>query len=248
MMPYTRRLLLQNLYNARDLGGFATKDGKRTRFGVFVRSEAPCGLPQEDIDALLGYGLTMSIDLRSTPEVHSRPSSLAGAAVYHHKPLFDEAAVVGEEKSKATIKPHGGNFDWGKQYCEMAEDSREWAVETLSVAAAGEGLVLYHCTTGKDRTGLLTCYLLSIAGVSREDIAADYCVSEVYLQPVYRMIRSTFGAGMPEDDPFFRTPASSMLTLIDYLTDTYGGVCEYLRKIGVPETVIETIRAKLVEP
>ena len=46
---------------------------------------------------------------------------------------------------------------------------------------------------------------------------------------------------------FFETPASAMLTLIDYLTEKYGGVVEYLRGIGVPETVMEKIREKFTE-
>lgn len=246
-MAYTRRLRLQGLHNTRDLGGFPTKDGCRTRFGVFLRSEAPCNLPQEDVDALIAYGVRASVDLRSTDETKSRPSSLNGPLPYYHKPLFNEAAVVGDDKPKKGLAPHAKDFDWGNMYREMAEESRDWAVQTLQLAAQQEGALLYHCTTGKDRTGLLTCYLLSIAGALREDIAADYCVSEVYLAPVYVMMRQTFAKNMPEDDPFFRTPASAMLALIDYLTETYGGVVEYLRLIGVGDDVIAAIRAKLVE-
>jgi hypothetical protein len=51
----------------------------------------------------------------------------------------------------------------------------------------------------------------------------------------------------PMGDDFFQTPASAMLTLIDYLTERYGGVVEYLRFIGVPESVMDRIREKLVE-
>ena len=50
-MP-TRRLMTRGLYNTRDLGGIPTRDGKVTRFGVFVRSEAPVGLPREEVETL----------------------------------------------------------------------------------------------------------------------------------------------------------------------------------------------------
>jgi hypothetical protein len=53
--------------------------------------------------------------------------------------------------------------------------------------------------------------------------------------------------GPPMDESFFKTPAEAMLTLIDYLTKTYGGVVEYLQNIGVPQETIDTIREKLVE-
>lgn len=144
----------------------------------------------------------------------------------------------------------------------MAEESRQWACDVLAIAAENPGALLYHCTTGKDRTGLMTCYLLSIAGVGREDIAADYCVSQIFLEPVYNRIRSgkmrlgpasEDGAKQkmppmpPMDDSFFQTPASAMLTLIDYLTNNMGAWMEYLRKIGVPDATMDCIREKLIE-
>ena len=144
----------------------------------------------------------------------------------------------------------------------MAEECRQWAREVLTIAAENTGVLLYHCTTGKDRTGLMTCYLLSIAGVEREDIAADYCVSQVFLEPVYEKMRSgkmRLGPIPAEesekklppvpkmDQSFFETPASAMLTLIDYLKDQYGGVTKYLRSIGVSEEIMEKIREKFIE-
>lgn len=252
-MP-TRRLLTRGLYNARDLGGFPTADGKTTRFGVFVRSEAPVDLPEGDLDYLRAYGVTASVDLRSTGEVRSRPSDLAQAMPYYHRPLFNEAAMAG------SMKHPPKQIGWGAQYISMAEESRAWARDVLTIAAENPGALLYHCTTGKDRTGLMTCYLLSVAGVGRADIAADYCVSQVFLEPVYEKMRSgkmrlglPQGAGgqmppMPKmDESFFQTPASAMLALIDYLDETYGGVVEYLRTIGVEEAVLDALRQKLVE-
>lgn len=254
-MP-TRRLMTKGLYNARDLGGFPTKDGKTTKFGVFVRSEAPVDLPEGDIAYLRNYGVTASMDFRSSGEILSRPSDLREKMPYYHKPLFNEAAM-------ASVKAHPPkNIGWGEQYISMAEESRRWACDVLAIAAENPGALLYHCTTGKDRTGLMTCYLLSIAGVGREDIAADYCVSQVFLEPVYNRIRSgkmrlgpasEDGAKQkmppmpPMDDSFFQTPASAMLTLIDYLQEQYGGVVEYLRKIGVPDATMDCIREKLIE-
>ena len=332
-MKQSRRLPLQALYNCRDLGGFPTADGGVTKYGVFLRSEAPCNLPQADLDALLDYGLAETIDLRGGGEVRTRPSDLSSLAgvTYHHKSLFNEAAVFdknqvdkpgggpgggpggpngvpaeaqrsgfggekdeqGSERSfqpptqagnedERTLRGRGGpggpgggpggpggpgGLDWGEQYKDMAESAKDWAREVLQIAADCPGALLYHCTTGKDRTGILTCYLLSIAGVSRSDIAADYCVSQVYLEPVYAVMRSGKMPGMPGgdqepgqgqgpggapggpgmDEGFFSTKAENMLKLIDYLTETYGGVVEYLKSFGVSEELMDRIRAKFVE-
>ena len=260
-MP-TRRLMTRSLFNCRDLGGFPTKDGQTTRFGVFVRSEAPCELPEEDISYLKEYGVTASMDFRGTGEAEARPSDLRGPMAYYHKPLFNEAAIGKGPGGPPPGGPGGpGKMPaWGETYKEMAESARDWAKEVLAIAAENDGAVLYHCTTGKDRTGIMSCYLLSIAGVSRADIAADYCVSQVYLEPVYEKMRSgamrmgpppAGGEDRQEMPPmgqdFFETNPASMLTLIDYLTEKYGGVVEYLRQIGVPETVMEKIREKFLE-
>lgn len=257
-MP-TRRLLTKGLYNARDLGGFPTEDGRVTKFGVFVRSEAPAEIPAEDVSYLQRYGVTASMDFRGTGEAAARPSVLQETMPYYHRPLFNEAAMAG-------TNPHPPqHVGWGEQYISMAEESRDWAMDVLTIAAENPGALLYHCTTGKDRTGLMTCYLLSIAGVQRADIAADYCVSQLFLEPVYEKMRSGMlkmghppvgpeGEGkdappMPKmEGGFFETPASAMLTLIDYLTEKYGGVVPYLRSIGISEETMNAIREKFTEP
>ncbi len=248
---YTRHLRLKALYNARDLGGYPTLDGKVTRFGVFLRSDAPCDLPEEDIRTLVDYGLTGSMDLRSNGERLARPSSLAEVVDYYPHSLYAEAAIPGAAPSPSPTQT------WVERYIEMTTFSQTWAVRALEIAARQPGCLLYHCTTGKDRTGLLTCYLLSIAGVPREDIAADYCISELFLEPVYRRMRAgalPLGGKMAPPpihgsggESFFSTPASAMLGLIDYMEANFGGVVGYLRAAGVEEATLQTLRAKLVE-
>lgn len=264
-MKKARRLLLKGLYNARDLGGFPTADGGVTRFGVYIRSEAPCDLPESDVHALKDYGVTTSIDLRGSGEKNSRPSSIKDVMDYIEKPLFNEAAIYDDKDRESSRKdggakppvPKGGHMqDWGEQYKQMAEEARGWAIDVLDIAANCDGALLYHCTTGKDRTGLFSCYLLSVCGVAREDIAADYCISQIYLEPVYARMRTgkmdlgpaPDGADMPGmDDSFFKTPAEAMLTLIDYLVEKYGSVVDYLRLIGVSEETMDKIRSKFVD-
>lgn len=251
MINPTRRLPLDGLHNARDLGGFPAMDGRRvTRFGVYVRSEAPCGLSDRDIENLRAYGIRAGIDLRGLGEASARPSDLKGRdwVVCGEHPLFDERVAAGAEKKHT-------DHDWGRAYIQMAEGCRDWARGVLQTAADAEGGLLFHCTTGKDRTGLMTCYLLSIAGVPRQDIAADYCVSEIFLRPVYERIMAgsieLFPKGGPPDRAlfnraFFQTPVDAMDTLIDHMEQNYGGVTEFLSAIGVAQGVLDKIRDKFL--
>ena len=242
----TRHIVLKTLYNTRDLGGLPTIDGRTTKFGVFIRSEAPYKTDRSDIDFLLNYGVRSTMDLRSEREIHDRPSSFESLLPYYPKSLFRESVSVSNDVPKTRRKPKfkkkdkDFGIDWEEEYINMLENGAGWAREVLNVAAETPGCLLYHCTTGKDRTGLLTLLILSIAGVSREDIAADYCVSQIYLEPVYDTLP-------PMNYDFYVTPAEAMLGLIDYLENTYGSVVEYIRKTGVSDETMEKIRKKFVE-
>ena len=242
-MKFARRLPLPGLYNARDLGGYPTAGGGVTRFGVFVRCEAPCGLPEATVRALTEYGIRTAVDLRSAAEVETRPSDLRSAMCCIQCPQSGDAETF---RSTSAV-------DWQAVYIRRCEDNRPWVRRCLELAADRPGGVLFHCTTGKDRTGLVSCFLLSVAGVSREDIAADYCISELYLQPVFDAMRAgrlTTRPGGPvvHDPSVFHTPASAMLGVVDYLTERYGSVPAYLETAGVTADVADAIRARFVEP
>ena len=243
-MNHVRRLSIDGLSNCRDLGGFAC-DGGSTRFGVFLRSEAPCGLTEDAIAALKAYGLTESFDLRGEPEALFRPSSLKDELSYRLISLSGGAETF-EKKNLPE-----GEFSWDKVYIKRAVEHRDWFRDAFTACAEAEGMVLFHCTTGKDRTGILTCCLLGAVGVSREDIAADYCLSEIYLQKMFAGMRD--GTLRIREKPshyeeyVFHTPFEAMLKFYDFLTENYGSVTGYLKDIGVTDKTIEKLRAKLIQ-
>ncbi len=241
-MRFMRRLEVEGLWNARDLGGYAAAGGV-TRFGVFVRCEAPCELPEAAVQALWDYGIRAAVDLRSLAESELRPSALASRMTCYACPQGGDAE---------TFRPVGP-VDWGAVYIQRVEDNKLWIRRVLELAAAQEGGMLFHCTTGKDRTGLIACFLLSIAGVARADVIADYCVSEVYLQPVFEaMLKGRLRVPLRKvlgwDETMFHTPPAAMARLLDHLEENYGSVPEYLRSAGVTDAVMDAIRRKLVEP
>lgn len=243
-MAHVRRLTAAGLMNCRDLGGFAA-DGGVTKFGVFLRSEAPCCLSADQLRALKDYGLTASFDLRGEPEIQWRPSALEGVFDYRKISLSGGAETFDKKNLPQ------GEFTWDKVYIRRAENHPHWFRDAVTACAQAEGCVLYHCTTGKDRTGILTCCLLGAVGVSREDIAADYCLSQVYLQPMFDAMRDgtlTIRPGANHFEEYvFQTPFTAMTAFYDYLTQHYGSVLGYLRHVGVTEETLAQLKAKFVE-
>lgn len=240
-MIAARRLALTTIRNTRDLGGFPVPGGV-TRYGAFVRSEAPIDFSQEDLHRLLDYGIRTSIDLRSEMERSRRPSQLADRTDYRRIPLISGLASF--------MTKSDDEFNWGDHYIRFMEDGAIWLRDVLKACAEAQDAVLIHCSAGKDRTGIIVACLLSIAGVSEEDIEADYCISELYLQHLYEKIIERSQKLYPDDpytmdSPVLRTNAENMKTLLKYMDETHGGIVPYLQSIGIPEDVFRAIRKKL---
>ena len=242
-MNMYKRLPLQGLKNIRDLGGYPIPGGT-TRYGVFLRSEIPSELSEGDLAFLRDYGLAVSIDLRSAYEAERVPDVFAAVAWMDYRRLaaFERLEMGTPEEKK---KP-AGEF-WGEKYAGMADRYGEWVKRVFEVCAEAEGAVLFHCTTGKDRTGMIAAMLLGACGVAEEDIIADYCVSEVYLSHIYSNMGKYYKDSDAYDpaDPFYSTSPENMRHFLRHIRGKYGSMEAYLRCCGVTEDVLSRIRAKL---
>ena len=89
-------------------------------------------------------------------------------------------------------------------------------------------------------------------GVSREDIAADYCLSQVYLQDMFAAMRDgtlTIRPGKTHFEEYvFQTPFTAMLKFYDFFTEEFGGIRNYLLDVGVTEQTLRKLEQKLIEP
>ena len=130
MVKY-RRLPLEKLVNARDLGGYAAAGGKITKYGVFLRTDCPVEISEKDWQYLKDYGVTMSIDLRGNDEAANSPSALADVPghTYVHLSITGEHSVIrsGEKRPEFPKEPVKDNFDLGDAYVGFLKEGREWA-------------------------------------------------------------------------------------------------------------------------
>ena len=242
-----RHLELQGANNVRDLGGYHTRDGGSTRWGRFLRADTLHLLSPEAQTVLLDYGVDTVIDLRQTNETQSWPDVFARspAVQYHH------LNMIGDEEPE--IEPLPQEAERPQQvahvYCGWLDKCQEAVGSILgTLANGGNQATLYHCAAGKDRTGVISGLLLSLAGVPEETIAADYGLSARYLVGPFQ--------SSPEAVPEIRTwadyqrahcPPEAMLLVLDHLERNYGGVEGYLRTVGLSKDQIVRLRDALVE-
>ena len=183
-MEYTRRYLMDGLHNLRDLGGYAVPGGI-TRFGVLLRSDLPWHLTEDDGKRFAALEVRHTLDLRDVDESESMPDELALLRGVSYRQI----AMKKVPRAVARNRPGGLSafdeaFFWGDEYVRMLEDNHPWAKECTEFLAAAEGTVLFHCFTGKDRTGIAAMLVLLALGVSREDAIADYMLTNVYRKAI----------------------------------------------------------------
>ena len=244
-----RRLPLAGMHNARELGGWCTPEGL-TQYGVFLRTEVPSAITEADADFLRGYGVTMDIDLRGGSELESMPDRLADApwCEYVHLPMFNRQVARGASAGGGPSQSYAPeDFSWGVLYARMADNQKDWVRAVFEALGRCEGVAMYHCTTGKDRTGIVTALLLGLCGVADEDIIADYCVSQVYLSWIYDSMKAKMESEKAAaQDPFFSTAPENMQALLKHLHETYGGIPAYLRECGVADELAAKLKARLL--
>jgi protein-tyrosine phosphatase len=232
----SRRLDWPDCRNTRDLGGLPLAGGL-TRSGVLVRSDNLRSLTSAGQEAMVAYGVTDVIDLRSEGEVASSPSPFAGPApTYTHLPLVDDATM-----RKLAEAP-----DMFDRYLMMLDRRADAFRGIFTALARIEGAAVFHCFAGKDRTGMVAAMSLSLAGVNVDSIAADYAETDAQMATRYQ---EWLAAAPPELLEEMRQdlicPPERIVGVLEHLDQRWGGVEGYLEAAGMAAADVSTLRSKL---
>ncbi|HEV8601881.1 MAG TPA: tyrosine-protein phosphatase [Gaiellaceae bacterium] len=250
-MQRSRDLRWDGCLNVRDLGGHRAADGSETLFGAIVRADSLRQLTSEGWQAAVDYGIGTIVDLRGDHEREVDPPAEPPVAVLH-VPFMENDEREWEEietevEAAANAAPDVATAT-RDVYLIFLEHFREnVAAGIQAVARAPEGGVVVHCVGGKDRTGLLTAFLLHLAGVDVEQIADDYALSEERLRPRHEawLAEAETEAERERLRRISQTPAASIVGLFDELERRYGTVEGYLRSGGASDEDLELARARL---
>ena len=240
---FSRHLPLEGVYNVRDLGGYPTRDGKRTRPGRFLRSDNIGKLQEAAQQKLVGWGVKTIIDLRFEKEVNSFVHCFASheCVRYHNISLVNPVVMSNTEE-----RVHLYQF-----YTFLLDEAGAEFRQVMEILAEQENQpALFHCHAGKDRTGLIAGLLLSLANVAPGIIADDYALTRQYITPLIERWREEAierGQDLKRFDRDNACDPRTMLETLKYLDEKYGGAEGYLRFCGVSQGNLDSLKAALVE-
>lgn len=231
-------LPLKGTQNTRDLGGYITKDKKITKYKEFIRSSSLSNITDEDIDFLVKYGIKTVLDLRSEEETKDKPSRLKdiNGIKYYNVPLS-------VDDMQADITKENGYFDMIQGYIKRLSNKKAIKEIFDIISDNLQGGLIFNCTAGKDRTGIIAMLILGIANVQLKDIVANYQVSHTYMGEDPEFVREY---NITKSRVFLSKPEFIDAT-IEYIMDEYSSFDNYLLSCGVSLNQIEIIKNKFLE-
>jgi protein-tyrosine phosphatase len=236
-----RELRLEVAHNVRHLGGYATRDG-RTTTDAAIRSASLHRLTERGLEQLRERDVLTIVDFRSdvererdvTPDTRRFGIRVVHAPVFQHD--ASPAGLAGEFPGFAAVYA---------MFLEVGAPAYRVLLETLAEA---DGRVLFHCAAGKDRTGVAAALLLELAGVDDETIIEDYAVTERLLAPLKdQWLPQMRERGFDETKAaaLLAAPRADMEATLQHLRERFGDGEGYARAIGVADSAISAVRARL---
>ena len=255
-MEPRRVLALEGATNFRDLGGYPTADGGRTRWGRVYRSDAPHRLTEADLATVGGLGLRCVYDLRTEPERAHSPSVLPDGVPCVPLPIGGGAAEtsgIGPLVLEGRFAEIPLDFLSRVYRAMIVHNAAEFGRLLAALADPSRLPALVHCTAGKDRTGLGSALLLTVLGVDEETVLDDYELSAAhYSAPrMARMRERLAEAGIDEERylAVFGASREAMAGALAWLREEHGSVERYLLdRAGLSPRVLDDLRKHLVEP
>ncbi|MEQ8691161.1 MAG: tyrosine-protein phosphatase [Pseudomonadales bacterium] len=233
----------EGCFNFRDIGGYATEDGRSVKWGLYFRAGRQDRMSEADLERLNLMSIRTQIDLRKPEEVADQgrgPLESLGAA-YHN------IAVIPDGGSDELARLVGDTGISGKRYLGYLEFGSETWLKLFDLFADPAALpLLIHCTAGKDRTGVSTAFLLTVLGVPRPIIEADYILTNRDVTRQVDYVESTIGLPTDMDRPTLLhaagVPEEAMADFLDGLEEKYGGALNYLHEIGITDAQMAQVR------
>ena len=244
---YLKHIPMDGPQNFRDLGGFYTENGMAVTWSSLYRADSMSSLSEKDVALLRKLNVRTVVDLRGLSEQKAMPDILPEGIIYCSRPLMQEEFTAAKLAAEASFAQ-----SMKTSYLKMIEDGAVMIGAAVKSVMEGlsSGAVVFHCTAGKDRTGILAAILLLLLGARDEDILADYQVSYTYNEKgVNRLVQQ-----FPElkqhmeqagEDSMFHSNPENMKAVLAVLNT--GNIGSWLESAGVSRALQQSFRSAMLE-
>jgi protein-tyrosine phosphatase len=234
-----RLIPFESCLNFRDLGGYEGIDGRHLRWARLYRSMTPQLMTEADLDrALNQLRIRRVIDLRDRDDLDSGP--LGRAPSTRHVVKFMEVGRFPElvELPVVEILPR-----------HLERSAQAFAESMTLLAEDPGGATVFHCQTGKDRTGVLALMVLRLLGVSEDDAVDDYMYGAPLAAAVQGLVNTIATPRLFPPPASAREPpdAAAARAFLSRLDGQYGGARAYLEGLGVSSTALDRFVASMLE-
>jgi protein-tyrosine phosphatase len=235
-MNHYRQIDFQGIYNFRDMGGYQTKSGRSLAWGLVFRSGDLKYATPEDIDRLKEViKLTSVLDLRNEEELsRSEGKPFLGFGGHY----FNVPLITGDPRDGVEKMPFNAFANLGEVYAFFIGRGSygQRVVDALEIIADRRNHPLvFHCSAGKDRTGVLASILLCALGVSDQDIIQDYTMSGPFIKShIARICKDPETERLILSMPLYmhESAADSMILFLELIRRDYGSIWDYLKLHG----------------
>ena len=255
-----RVMPMDSLVNFRDLGGYLTTDGRRTKWGRLLRSAAHDAITDRDVAYLQKMGLKTVVDYRSTPEEADHPDrQIDGVQYLHIRPLEDPGAtnILNVQQPKMQSVEDAINMLTGinRTLCHSKHANSVYHDLMLAALDPAQVPIVQHCTAGKDRVGVGSATMLMALGVPRETIIADYLLSNDNQVSVTKLGSGKMSGGQQiseEQIKMFealaKVHAEYLQAFFDEVDTVFGGTEGYLKNgLGLTDQQLAQFREMYLE-
>lgn len=267
----SQSISIGSVTNARELGGFKMTDGRSVRHGLLLRGAGLGKATKEDIERLVKvYSVRKVFDFRMDEEVNADPDPVIPGIENIRLPamdsrmchLFNAYMIRGGYSGIEDVVRRGAAEPDVKiaartMYSSMVMSpftQKQYARFMREVIGTPKGAVYWHCTQGKDRTGLAAAFILYALGADRETVLEDYAISnEFYIRDIERLSKEALDKGWGEDElevvkTFIGANANAFEAALDLLEKEYGSMMEFIHeKLEVSSEDIEVLKLRYLE-
>ncbi len=240
-----RRIAFDGLHNFRDLGGYQAADGRTVRWGRLFRADSLAKLAGPDWEKFQRLGVRTVVDLRYPWEIEAQ-----GRVPEHPTLAWFNLSIEHRPYDQAEIDL--GVDPWrflADRIAEVALDGVREIRQTLEVIATAPGPTVFHCKSGKDRTGLVAALVLSLLEVGEDEIVEDFALTELATDRLIAEWRAAHPGREPRWPAYGRAPADVMRLVLTDLAATYGSVHAYATDhLGIDKDLIAQLQGHLLEP